>query len=103
MHLDAILDFKSHIQHLENKIAKSVSILSKLRFLLPKSTLRLLYYALIHPHLLYALPVWESTFPTYLTKLQRLKNEAIRIIVNCNRFQSVTPFFYELEILKISE
>jgi len=73
IHLDPNLDLKSHIQHLETKIAKSVGILSKLRFLLPKSTLRLLYYALIHPHLLYALPVWGSTFPTFLTKLQRLK------------------------------
>jgi len=72
MHLDPNLDFKFHIQHLETKIAKFVGILSKLRFLLPKSTLRLLYYPLIYPHLLYALPVWGSTFPTYLTKLQRI-------------------------------
>jgi len=57
MHLDPNLDFKSHIQHLETKIAKSVDILSKLRILLPKSTFHLLYYASIHSHLLYALPV----------------------------------------------
>jgi len=49
MHLDRNRNFKSHIQHLETKIAKSVDILSKLRFL-PKSILRLLHYALIHPH-----------------------------------------------------
>jgi len=41
--MDPKLDFKSHIQlaigYLEIKIAKSVGILSKLRFLLPKSTM----------------------------------------------------------------
>jgi len=53
MRLDPNLDFKSHI-----------GVLSKLRFLFPKSILRLLYYALIHPPLFYALPVWGSTFFT---------------------------------------
>jgi len=80
MHLDPNLYFKSHIQHFETKLAKSVGTLSKLRFLLPKSTLCFLYYALIHPHLLYALPVWGSIFPTYLTKLQCLRNKAYELL-----------------------
>jgi len=102
MHIDPKRDLKSHIQYLEIKIAKSVGILRKLRIFLPKSTL-LLCHAFIHPHLIFALPVWGSTFPTYLSKLQRLQNKAIRIIANCNQFQSVTPYFHELEILKMSE
>jgi len=60
--MDPKLDFKSHIQYLEIKIAKS---------------------------------------PMYLSKLHRLQNKAIRIIANCNRFQSVTLYFHELELLKI--
>ena len=56
MNLDSKLLFKSHIKQIEVKVAKGVGILSKLRFLFPKSTL-LLYYALVHPHLLYALPL----------------------------------------------
>jgi len=71
-------------------------------FFSPKSTL-LLCHAFIHPHLIFALPVWGSTFPTYLSKLQRLQNMAIRINANCNCFQSLTPYFHELKILKISE
>jgi len=71
MHIDPKLYFKFHIQYLEIKIAQSVGILSKLRFLLPKSTL-LLYHAFIHSHLIFAQPVWDSTFPTYLSKLQRI-------------------------------
>jgi len=101
--VDPKLDFKSHIENLEIKIAKSVGILSKLRFFLPKLTLLLLYHAFIHPHLIFFLPVWGITFPIYLSKLQLFQNKAIRIIANCNRFQSVTPYFHELEILKISE
>ena len=56
-YLDSKVHFQPHINQIEIKVAKAVGIFSKLRFLFPKSTLILLYYALIHPHLLYALPL----------------------------------------------
>ena len=82
-------------------MTKGVGILSKLRFLFPKSTL--LYYALVHPHLLYALPLWGCTYQKHTQKLQLLQNKAIRIICNSNNFSSVTPLYFELGILKIDE
>ena len=97
VYLDSTLHFQPHIKQIEIKVAKAVGILSKLRFLFPKSTLILLYYALIHPHLLYALPLWGSTFPTYLTKLQRLHNKGLRIIFNCKQHDSLTLLFHKLE------
>ena len=102
--LNSKLHFQPHINQIEIKVvAKAVGILSKLRFLFPKSALILLYYSLIHPHLLYALPLWGSTFPTYLSKLQRLQNKALRIISNSNQLTSATPLFHILEILKITD
>ena len=103
MNLDSKLLFKNHIKQIEVKVAKGVGILSKLRFLLPKSTLLLLYYALVHPHLLYALPLWGCTYQKYTQKLQLLQNKAIRVIRNSNRFSSVTPLYFEFGILKINE
>ena len=101
--LDSKLHFQPHINQIEIIVAKAVGILSKLRFLFPKSALILLYYSLIHPHLLYALPLWGSSFPTYLSKLQRLQNKALRIISNSNQLTSATPLFHKLEILKITD
>ena len=86
VYLDFKLNFLHHIRQVESKIAKAVGILSKLRSLLPKSTLLLLYHALIHPHLIYALPLWGCTFSSYLQKLQLLQNKTIRIICNTSRF-----------------
>ena len=102
MNLDSKLLFKNYIKQIEVKVAKGVGILSKLRFLFPKSTL-LLYYALAHPHLLYALPLRGCTYQKYTQKLQLLQNKAIRVICNSNRFSSVTPLYFELGILKINE
>ena len=80
-----------------------MGILSKLRSLLPKSTLFLLYHALIHPHLIYAFPLWGCTFSSYLQKLQLLQNKAIRIICNTSRYSSANIRFYKLGILKIGD
>ena len=103
MNLESKLLFNNHIKQIEVKVAKGVGILSKLRFLFPKSTLLLLYYALVHPHLLYALPLWGCIYKKYSQKLQLLQNMAIRVICNSNRFFSVTPLYFELGILKIHE
>ena len=103
VYIDSKMQFKTNIKLIEVKIAKAVGILNKLRFFFPKTTLLLLYCALVHPHLLYALPVWGCTFSSYLIKLQCLQNKAIRIIFNSNRLTSVTTNFHALEILKIED
>ena len=101
--IDFQLNFKSHILTIENKIARSVGILSKLNPFLPKSALLNLYYALIHPHLLCGFPVWGSTFPTYLSTINTLQNEAIRLISGSSYRHHVTPFYSNINILKFSD
>ena len=103
MTIDNKLNFKAHLRNIECKIARSVGILTKLRHLFPSSALLLLYYALIHPHLLFGLPVWGSTYPTYIEKLQRLQNKAIRIISNTSYKTSVTLLYKKYGILKSTD
>ena len=45
--IDSKLNFKAFINHVETKIAKSVCILSRLRYLFPSSTLLVSYFSLI--------------------------------------------------------
>ena len=73
------VNFKAHICIIENKVARSFGILSKLRYLFPSSALLLLYHSLVHPHLLFGLPLNNQS---YLNKLQPLQNKAIRIITD---------------------
>ena len=101
--IDHNLNFKSHIHTPVSKLARSVGILNKLRFNLPPPTLLLLYYSLIHPHLLFGHPIWGSTYSTYLTKLQQLQNKAIRIFSNSSIKTLITPQFYKVSVLKIHQ
>ena len=101
--IDNHLSFNQHITLLENKVARSVGVISKLRFYLPQSSLVILYFSLVHTHLLYALPVWASTYNTYLSKLKRLQNKAIRIISGTSIKDRITPYYHRLEILKLDD
>ena len=67
--------FKSQITHLESKISRSVGVIAKLRYYLPTETLLNLYFALVHVHLQYGLPVWASPCKTYLQNLGNFKTK----------------------------
>ena len=101
--IDDELSFKKHIALLENKIARSVGVIAKLSYYLPSVSLVNLYYSLVHSHLLYTLPVWASTYLTYLTKLKRLQNKALRIISKTSIRDRITPQYHQSEILKLED
>ena len=101
--IDNHLFFNQHITVLENKVARSVGIISKLRFYLPQSSPVILYFSLVHTHLLYALPLWASTYNTYMSKLKRLQNKAVRIISRTSIKDRITPNYHRLEILKLDD
>ena len=86
--LDDSLNFKNHLSALQSKISRSIDILFKLRQFMPRSVLLKLYYSFVHAHLLHTLPIWASTYPTYLKRLQVLQNKAMRIISGIQPRQS---------------
>ena len=57
--LDEYLSFDAHCESLCTKLARSNFIISRVKNLLPTATLKTLYYSLIHPHLLYGLPIYS--------------------------------------------
>ena len=99
--IDNKLLFKQHIILLENRVARSVGIIAKVSYYLPFNTLITLYHALVHSQLLYALPIWASTYKTYLNKLEKLQNKALRIIFKTPLRDSITPLYCRSGILKL--
>jgi hypothetical protein len=72
--LDENLSWKSHISHISSKIAKSIGIIFRTSFYLLKSSLKMLYYALVYPYLQYYNIVWASTYHQILIALLFCKN-----------------------------
>ena len=100
--IDLNLNFRFHLEEIENKLSKSLKILYKLKPILPQNALLKLYYSMVHSHVLYGLVVWGSTFP-YLKKLKSIQNKAIKVIGGGNYLNRVTPYYSKLNILKLPD
>ena len=55
VYVDKHLNWKPQIQHVNNKLAKNLGILSKLRYYIDLNILKQIYYALIYPYLSYGI------------------------------------------------
>ena len=83
--LDNKLNFSEHIRHSVKKANKAKALLYNL--INRKSDLNLrnkliLFKAIIRPTMMYAAPVWSSTYITNIKKLQVIQNKALRMITN---------------------
>ena len=101
--LGSKLTFESHIKIRETNLSKAVGIICKLKCVLPKDALIKLYYALFHPHLLYGLLIWGSTYPTYLMRISSLQNKVVKLVGGGAFQDRATPFYYKLNIPKLTD
>ena len=62
-----------------------------------------LYYSFFHSHLQYGILFWGSTSKTYLSKIKKLQNKAIKVIGGTKWRERATPFYKKLKILKIPD
>ena len=101
--LDEHLSWKSHILSVSRKISKSIGIIYKSSFCLPKTSLRSLYYSLVYPYLTYCVSVWGSTYQSNLNRIIILQKKIIRIISKVSFDAHTGVLFKEQEILKFSD
>ena len=98
--IDSKLKFGDHVHIISSKIAKSIGIIKHIANLIPVSTLLSLYYALIHPYLIYAALAWGSTYEVHLKPIIILQKKAIRAINKVHFLSHTTPLFFSNRILK---
>ena len=101
--LDSELTWKSHINHLSKKIAKSVGIISLARKNLHRKTLIQLYHAFIYPYLSYCVLIWGNSPASTLWPVYKLQKLALRIIMSVGPRVSSLPFCKEHGILRLPE
>ena len=80
----------------------------KLRHYVSKKILVMLYYSLIHPFLIYAVPVWGNANVTYLNSIHILQKKVVRLITFNDGQPDIlgplthsAPLFKELNILTV--
>jgi hypothetical protein len=101
IHLDEHFTWKFHLEHLVKNISRTLYILNKVKRFLPQSSLRSLYFALVHSRLSYGFLAWENSASA--TKLFKIQKRAVRIISNKGFKAHTDPIFKSLHILKLMD
>jgi len=99
--IDNKLNWKKHIEYVKTKLSRSIGIISKIRYYIPKHILIKLYYSFIQSHLNYNLLNWSSTSTSNLECIRLSIKKIIRIISFINKYDHTASLFKELEILPL--
>ena len=101
VYIDNHLQWSPQITHVNNKLAKSIGILRKLRYYVSLNTLKNLYYTLVYPYLNYGLMSWGTASQTRLKSIRSNQNKCVRSFFFARKRENASPFYKLLDILKI--
>ena len=91
--IDDNLSWKFHIQDLCLCLRRYVGIFYKLSLKLPPNILKMLYFAIIYPRILYGIEIYANTYSCNLHDLMILNNRILRILQHRN-FHTCTLDLY---------
>ena len=80
-----------------------LGILFKIRNLLTKNSLKVMYYSFVYPYLKYGILFWSSCSQGLFKKIFILQKKIIRCIYFKGRFEHTEPLFKDGEILKLND
>jgi len=93
----------SHIAYFKIKMSQNIFVLNRVKEVLNKETMKILYSLLIIPYLIYCIEVWGNTYQKNIKALSVLQKRAIRIIHKVNYREHTSKLFAKSRILKIED
>ena len=102
MYIDQHLHWGPQITHINNKLAKNIATITKLRHFVNLHTMKQLYYSSIYPYLTYAITSSGSACKTRLNRIRTKQNRCIRSIFFffAHSRENATFYYNLLNILK---
>ena len=103
LYIDQDLKWTIHIDQLCGKLQKLIGIFYKLRNKLPLTCLKTIYFAFVHPHLLFGVEMYANTGITHLSKLITLNNKILRILQNKSYSAPVKELYIHYNTLPVTQ
>ena len=103
VYIDEHLNWNEHINQLSLKLAKNNGILSKIKHIIPNSTMLTLYNSFILPYLSYCNRIWCSASLNKINKINIAQKRALRTVANVGRSVSTKGLFKKFKVLKITD
>lgn len=88
--IDSSLKWDKHIEHLIKKTKYIVYVFYKLSKVMPRETLKIIYYAFFHSIATYGILAWGGAYQNSLLLLQQVQNRLIKLM-NKNFFVEKNP------------
>ena len=99
--LDEHLSWKYHIDAVRLSVCKSLYILNTVKHIFNAKMLRMLYFALVHPHINYGLLLWGFLPSCYFNVIVKMQKRAVRMIGNARYNSPTGELFKKYTIPKV--
>ena len=83
------------IQSIVEKAWKRIGILRRSKFLLDRLSLQTIYFSFIRPILEYGDTVWDNMYEYHKEELDKIQNDAARIVTGCTKLLSLSDLSRE--------
>ena len=85
----------NHIEHIKIKAWNRINVIRKLKFKLDRRCLQTIYFSFIRPLLEYADVVWNNCAQYDSNELEKIQNEAARIVTGATKLVSINSLLLE--------
>ena len=99
--IDERLSWCVHAANIAGRISKFVPILYNVRSNLDLKSMKIIYYALIYPNIIYCNSVWGNCCAIYLSPLELALKKIVRVMTFGSRYEHTPPLFQNLSLLNI--
>ena len=101
--IDHQITWKDHITYISNKLSKNIAIINTAGHVLDTKALYCLYNAILKPHFIYCIEVWENTYENNINPVFIPQKKVMRIVCHARSLDHTSKIFCQLDILKIYE
>ena len=93
--LSEIMKWKDHINSILTSASRMIGIMSKLKFVFSRRALNQIYITYVRPILEYSSVVWDGCTIEQRNLLEKLQNEAARIVTGLTKSVSLNRLYHE--------
>ena len=99
IYFDSTLSWNTHIDELCKKVQKLCDPFYYVSNFISVDMAKQLYYAFVHPHILYGIEIYGCTSKTNTNRLQVLQNKTLKILTRTDQRSSSTELLKKMHIL----
>ena len=103
LHIDELLNWKTHITYLNESLIKLFDIFNQLKDYVSDKLARQIYYSFVYSCITYGIEAYGSCAKTLLEKFQILQNKLLKLLLRWHPLTSTNSLHNNMKILKIKD